>query len=161
MQRYSQLPFPAYRHRLDETPHPTRHPQGHSYGATETPVAVFSTATWQNCQPYLYGIDLFNHGYYWEAHAAFEQVWLAVGRETVSGLFFQGLIQIAAGYLKLAAGEPDNAKTLVELGIEKLPHQDDYCGLSLLPFARRVLSGLEDTRTPPAIVLDRDKQAST
>ncbi|ORJ57115.1 DUF309 domain-containing protein [Geothermobacter hydrogeniphilus] len=154
MRRYSDQPFPAYRHRLDRTPHPTRDPRGHSYGLPEPIPLSCSQRNWPGCEPYLYGVDLFNHGYFWEAHTAFEQVWLAEGRETVNGLFFQGLIQIAAGFLKLAGGEPDNARMLVELGIEKLPTEPEvFFGLQLSPFITRIRESLENEAIPPIIEL--------
>ena len=34
---------------------------------------------WHLCRPYLYGIDLFNDGYYWEAHEVWEGLWHACG----------------------------------------------------------------------------------
>jgi len=149
MLRYSSKPFPAYRHRLDETPHPTRHPRGHSYGRPEPVPLTCSQQNWTTCEPYLYGVDLFNHGYYWEAHAAFEQVWLAEERGSVNGLFFQGLIQISAGYLKLAAGEAGNARMLVDLGIDKLPgDREMFFGLHLEPFIEQVRACLDGGQEP-------------
>lgn len=149
MQRYSEHSFPAYRHRLDETPHPTRHPKGHSYGQPEPVPLSCTSGNWPGCEPYLYGVDLFNHGYYWEAHAAFEQVWQAEERGSINGLFFQGLIQISAGYLKLAAGEPDNARILVELGIEKFPDDREmFFGLHLPSFVEQIRACLDGSQEP-------------
>jgi hypothetical protein len=60
-------PFPPYAYVPGNTPHPTRDPGGHSYGAElETPQPP-DPEDWRACCDYLYGIDLFNHGYYWEA----------------------------------------------------------------------------------------------
>lgn len=42
------------------------------------------------------GIELFNRRQFWEAHEAWEAVWRE--REEESRIFFQGIIQAAAGY---------------------------------------------------------------
>jgi hypothetical protein len=47
---------------------------------------AFTPEDWRSCDLYLYGIDLFNHGYWWEAHEALEDVWLAAGIEKISEL---------------------------------------------------------------------------
>jgi len=44
------------------------------------------------------GIDLFNSGRYWDAHEAWEHVWMPDRKGADAG-FYKGLIQIAAGCL--------------------------------------------------------------
>ncbi len=121
--RYSQHPFPPYRYIpfQDDTPHPRTDPNGHSYNDDEDYVPHFSADDWCTCEPYLYGIDLFNHGYWWEAHEALETVWLAAGhKSTTCGKFVQGLIQLAGSQLKRFSKEPRGAQSLTRSGIEKL-----------------------------------------
>lgn len=147
--RYSQEPFPAYRYLPFQpgTPHPTRDPQGHSYGAEEEYLAGFSAADWQSCQPYLYGIDLFNHGYWWEAHEALESVWLAAGQETETGQFVQGLIQLAAAQLKRFMGEERGARLLTESGVEKLSFAAGlYLGIEVVALIAAVEACLRENR---------------
>jgi len=55
---------------------------------------------WQACYPYLRGCDLFNHGYWWEAHEAWEPLWRGCRRDSVQAHFIQGLIQAANALLK-------------------------------------------------------------
>ena len=62
------------------TPHPIRHPQGHSYGRKNRTVKPLSAENWQENRSFLLAIDLFNHGYYWEAHEGWESLWHAAGR---------------------------------------------------------------------------------
>ena len=62
MHRYCQKAFPAYQHIPGRTPHPTRHPDGHSYGV-DLEIPVFDPAAFQEHTEYLYGIDLHNYGY--------------------------------------------------------------------------------------------------
>ncbi|HEX9779417.1 MAG TPA: DUF309 domain-containing protein [Geopsychrobacteraceae bacterium] len=120
--RYTQTPFPAYRYLPFQSgrPHPRNDPAGHSYGLAEDYLPSFSGDDWRSCQPYLYGIDLFNHGYWWEAHEALEQVWLAAGQDTPGGTFIQGLIQLAAAQLKRFMGQERGAKLLTASGVAKL-----------------------------------------
>lgn len=123
LQRYTQTPFPAYRYlpfQKPEMPHPFRDPAGHSYGKDEEYLSGFSADDWRTCEPYLYGIDLFNHGYWWEAHEALETVWMAAGQDTSPGQFVQGLIQIAAAQLKRFIGQERGARMLTESGVAKL-----------------------------------------
>ena len=91
--------LPAYAYVPGHFPHPTRDPQGHSYGI-EPRVEIPDPNRWQSCQAYLYGVDLFNHGYYWEAHEAWEGLWNACGRSGPAGCFFKGLIRLAAAGVK-------------------------------------------------------------
>ena len=46
---------------------------------------------WRACCDYLYGIDLFNHGFYSEAHEAWEGLWVACGRSGAAATYLQAL----------------------------------------------------------------------
>lgn len=127
--RYTQRPFPPYRfipfQGKGTLPHPRNDPMGHSYSADEDYLSQFTPDDWFNCEPYLYGIDLFNNGYWWEAHEAWEGVWLAAGdRSTPCGIFVQGLIQLAAAQLKRIIGSKQGAQSLTLAGCEKLAVAD-------------------------------------
>ena len=120
--RYTHTAFPAYRYLPFQPglPHPSRDPTGHSYAVEEEYLPSFDASEWKHCHPYLYGVDLFNHGYWWEAHEAWERVWLAAGQETPTGAFIQGLIQIAAAQLKRFIGQERGARTLTSSGVARL-----------------------------------------
>jgi Domain of unknown function (DUF309) len=47
---------------------------------------------------YLHGIDLFNHGFYWGAHEAWEGLWVACGRRGPTATYLQALNLAAAGF---------------------------------------------------------------
>jgi predicted metal-dependent hydrolase len=99
-------PLPPYTFVPGQTPHPVRDPAGHLYGRPiETPPPL-DPAHWQASQAYLYGIDLFNHGYYWEAHEAWEGLWHRAGRQGLVADFLKGLIKLAAAGVKLRQGVP-------------------------------------------------------
>ena len=80
----------------------------------------FDPDKWHSCEEYLYGIDLFNHGYWWEAHEALEAVWAAAGRRTKTGFFVQGLIQVAVAHLKKFQGLHDVATRMAQTGLQKM-----------------------------------------
>jgi predicted metal-dependent hydrolase len=160
MPRYSNRPFPAYRYLLSHgsppLPHPRTDPAGHSYHEEEDYVPAFVHDDWHSCEAYLYGIDLFNYGYWWEAHEALEDVWIAAGQKsTKCGVFLQGLIQLAGAQLKRFVNEPRGAQSLTRSGIEKLSCVEGvYLGIeikSLIHEAERCLR--EDRGEFPRIEL--------
>jgi hypothetical protein len=111
-------PFPAYAFIPGRFPHPTGDPAGHSYGANPAPPSAVDPERWQECRPYLYGIDLFNGGYYWESHVAWESLWLASGRKGVTADFLKGLIKLAAAGVKALEGKPEGVKSHVTRAAE-------------------------------------------
>ncbi len=97
-------PFPPYAYIPGRLPHPSRDPRGHSYGVNSERPDPPDPDNWRSCQPYLYAVDLFNHGYYWEAHEAWEELWNAVDRHRPTRHFLQGLIRLAASGVKAREG---------------------------------------------------------
>lgn len=112
--RYTDRPLPDYRHVPGRTPHPTKNPDGHSFGRPEPSVRNLNEAPWACCPEYLYGLDLFNAGYWWECHEVLENLWLAAGLGTPAGHALQAIIQCAAAHLKLDCGQLTGAKRLVQ-----------------------------------------------
>lgn len=154
--RYTDRPFPGYRFIPGETPHPTRDPKGHSYHKPTEKLSSFESEDWNSCEIYLYGVDLFNYRYWWEAHEALEVIWVAAGRGTKTGLFIQGLIQIAAAHLKGWQGYHDAASNLALGGLKKIQNIESYyLGIDVRKFRADVkvyLSG--NCETPVIIELD-------
>lgn len=93
-------PLPPYSYVPGQYPHPHSHPAGHSHGKKSTIPPCPDPDHWEECRAYLVGLDLFNHGYYWEAHEAWESLWHACGRRGLAAQFFKGLIQLAAAGVK-------------------------------------------------------------
>jgi predicted metal-dependent hydrolase len=153
--RYSRAALPPYRYIPGQAPHPVRDPRGHARGAPETSEQIDS-ARWRDCEPHLYAVDLFNAGYYWEAHEAWESLWRGAGRRSPTGVFLQGLIQVAAALLKHAMAEPVPARSLAVRGGEKLRGAGRVqLGVDGGELAREVDEFLEDgTRVAPRIRLD-------
>lgn len=102
-------PLPPYSFVPGLFPHPISDPRGHSYGQRASPVAAPRGENWSGCTPYLRGIDWFNFGYYWEAHEAWESVWLSCGRTGPLADFLKALIHLAAAGVKLREGRGDGA----------------------------------------------------
>jgi hypothetical protein len=83
-------------------PHPTRSPDGHSFGGRRGDAGV---------APLLEGIALFNAGYYWEAHEAWESHWHALGRRGAEADLVKGLIKLAAAGVKVRERQPHGVVT--------------------------------------------------
>jgi len=114
--RYSRRPLPAYRYTPGGSdPHPVRHPAGHSYNR-ELPNQMLDPSRWQACETYLYAIDLFNEGFWWESHESLEALWQGSGPGSPVGRFLQGLIQLAAACLKRRADQTVPAAGLLARG---------------------------------------------
>lgn len=114
--RYTQRPFPPYSFVPGVSPHPRWDPAGHSYlppGAPEPEIPYRSAADWRTSDTYLFGCDLYNHRYWWEAHEAWESLWQLTPRAGAQGRFLKGLIQVAACHLICHMGKPGAAETLL------------------------------------------------
>ncbi len=118
--RYSTRTFPTYRFIPGRTPHPRRHPGGHSFGLSEPRPRRFNHNEWSASEDYLYAMDLYNFAYWWESHEVFEGLWHVFGRSTQEGNFFQALIQLAAANLKHVLGHEAAVKNLTQRGLERL-----------------------------------------
>ncbi|MBK1699056.1 DUF309 domain-containing protein [Rhodovibrio salinarum] len=99
---YAYLPYrdPAGRH-----PHPVRDPGGHVRNGAPGPEVTGppDPDAWRSTPAFLWGIDLFNAGYAWEAHEAWEDLWRAADRPEAAELL-HGLIKLAAAGVKAGVG---------------------------------------------------------
>lgn len=130
-----EVPFPPYTYVPGRTPHPVSDPAGHMFGHSPEPAELL-VDDWQRCTVYLHGIDLFNHGYYWEAHEVWESLWHAAGRKGPIADFLKGLIKLAAAGVKAlegsAAGRDRHARRAAELfGAVSDHHNRPVMGLPL------------------------------
>lgn len=112
--------LPPYRYVPGLHAHPTAHENGHSYGRDEPDPPYVSPQRWWESLEYLYGVDLFNRRFYWEAHEAWESVWHTCDKSGTQGLFVQGLIQISAALLRWHMGTERGARKLYREGRAKL-----------------------------------------
>ena len=90
---------------------------------------------------FLKGIDEFNQGLFFECHETLEEIWLENHEEDRK--FYQGIIQIAAGYFKWQQGVPVGAIKLWHSGLEKIePYAPVYLGLNVEAFVQAVMENL-------------------
>jgi hypothetical protein len=83
------------------------------------PVAVDLDALATN-DDFRFGVDLFNHGFPWEAHEAWEPLWFAAPRERPERALLQGLIHAAAAAVKVKGGAIDAARGFIDSATEYL-----------------------------------------
>ena len=135
--------LPPYRHRLGQTPHPRTHPQGHGYGAAEPVSGPLTHENWRQHEAWLFGVDLFNHRYWWEAHECWEAAW-RVSPDAVTGHFLKGLIQSAAALLKWEQGNDRGRFRLWRRAGEHLRCVDErmpvFMGLDVASFVAQMTS---------------------
>ncbi len=151
--------LPPYTYVPGRNPHPINDPEGHSYGARHEVAGAVGPENWAASRPYLFGIDLFNAGFYWEAHEVWEGLWHACGRSGTTADFLKGLIQMTAAGVKVRQGVPVGVaslgagaaglfqKVLDDLG----PGRDRYLGLDLrepLDFTRELAAAPERWSAP-------------
>lgn len=97
----------------------------------------------QNDPRLLKGIDEFNHGLFFECHETLEEIWLEEHGDDRN--FYQGVIQIAAGYFKYEQGVPTGAIKLWHSGLEKIEsYAPVHLGVNLEPFIEAVKANLRE-----------------
>jgi len=161
--RYTSHPFPSYRFVPGQSPHPRRNRLGHSYCQPEPRPRPFPAAQWQTSDDYLYGIDLYNFAYWWEAHEIFEGFWHVVGRDTEQGNFFQALIQLAAANLKRFMGNDAAARNLARSGVTRLRNvPSSYMGIDIALLIQSIQEHLDSPHPHiPLIGLSQHRENMT
>ena len=114
------IPLPPYSYVPGHgLPHPVNDPGGHLFNIPKpAPLSLDQlpsdptsrrravAALFATHPDWLYALDLFNEGYAWQAHEAWEQFWHALGRTTPKARLVQGLIHLAAAAVKIREGKP-------------------------------------------------------
>ena len=151
--RYCSQPWPAYRFVPGVSPHPRRHPSGHSYGQGEPVLPAADPDRWCVNDAYLFGVDLYNYAFWWECHEIFETLWRASGTTSEPGRLFQALIHVAAGNLKRWMGSRASADRLSKAALERFQLMPQlYMGIDIRIFARDVQAYVNGSRTAPALI---------
>ena len=95
------------------------------------------------------GIRLFNEGLFWEAHEAWEAIWLVAAPPEKQ--FVQGLIQVAAAWHHVGRKNRTGATRLASRALARLePFEQDYWGLdrsAAVEATRRLTAVLEAEAT--------------
>ncbi len=141
--RMSNASFPPYTYVPGGPhPHPTSSPLGHSFGQSNKEVLLITNHHWESSPVYLRGIQLFNAGYYWEAHEAWEALWHAHGRRGTLADLFKALIKLAAAGVKVREHQPHGIKTHARRAADLLETAraeggNDQLGLDLTSLAQQ------------------------
>ncbi len=149
-------PLPSYAFVPGRHPHPVSDAAGHSHGHSPQRPAPLDPTAWGDSAAYCFGLDLFNHGYYWEAHEQWEGLWHACGRHGVTATLLKALIQLAAAGVKVREGRPEGVRThaaraaeLLELVAREVA-TERYLGLALADVRRQALTVAERPPQCPA-----------
>ena len=153
--RYTKISLPDKKYSPGQGVHPKKAPQQFHIPELPSDEATFSVNTWKNSQRYLYAIDLFNYGYWWEAHEVLEELWIKTGKTSFTGIFIQGIIQISATLLKKSQSTPNSASQLESKGLSKLRLRSGvFLGIDVEEFTTDVEKYFdEEISSPPQIVL--------
>jgi len=95
---------------------------------------------------FLKGIDEFNRGLFYQAHETLEEIWLEDhGPERE---FYQGIIQVAAGYFKWEQDVPRGAFKLLRAGVQRIePYRPTCLGVDVTDFLANVGADLAALET--------------
>src|SRR5207302_453958 len=141
-------------------------PAGHGFGKRVAACAPPDPDNWSSCPTHCHGLDLFHHGYYWEAHEEWESLWHACGRRGTLATFFKALIQLAVAGVKVREGKPSGVITHAFRGAELLravladlpPNTANFMGVNLSEWidhaeaiARQPPQVTEDARRAPVV----------
>ena len=113
----------------------------------------FEPSEWRSSIDYLYGVDLFNYRYWWEAHETWEGIWVAVGRRTAMGQFMQGLIQVSVAHLKGFQGLNASADRLLRKAFTRMARSGGtFLGIEIEIFKRDVEAYFTGTRASAPLI---------
>jgi predicted metal-dependent hydrolase len=76
--------------------------------------------TWQRHPAFLWGLDLYNHGFPWEAHEVWEALWQQAPRGAAARVMLQALIQCAAAVVHARAGRVTGRSRLAARALARL-----------------------------------------
>ena len=130
--------LPTYTYIPGKTPHPISDPRGHSYGVSEETSLSLE-------QMIARGSFLFEHGFYWEAHEAWEQAWIRLGRTGEKADQIKGVIKLAASGVKCLEENLSGAKRHYQRAQELLAGGRGQQDASLLVEPSLIKKYLEDT----------------
>lgn len=141
--------FPPYTYVPGLSPHPISSPRGHSFQHRPSESPPLTRENWQSHVTYLVGIDLWNFGYYWEAHEIWESAWQStriIPQRNIPNPpslhhFLQALIKLAAAGVKHREGNSVGAERHLSRALELftpfLP-ENRLGGLSISTICRQI-----------------------
>jgi hypothetical protein len=122
------------------------------YGAQEHDARPLTQDSWGENEDFLFGVDLFNAGYFWEAHVFWERLWALQETEPRVRRVLQSIIQAAAACLKARQGRIAGARKLLDRArLESLEGRE--LGIDVSALARDARRFVEGNEEPPHLVL--------
>ena len=110
---------------------------------------------WRDLPEWLWAVDLFNHGYWWESHEALEGLWLAAGRTTPSARFAQSLVHLSAACLNHRRGHAAAARRQAARAVRGLRAARGLgpvvMGIDLIALARTVVRAFSRDGSPSSL----------
>ena len=144
--------LPPYSYVSGRHPHPLSDPAGHSYGQEE--VELLSDSDPAARRQFEYGVRLFNAGFYWESHEAWEAIW-RVAKSTANRRRLQALIKLAAAAVKgremREVGVSRHLNRGAELLAQTSTEQADWMDVEWSALAERVAHLIEQ---PQVLLID-------
>lgn len=118
---------------------------------------ITEPSAWRENRTYLYGIDLHNHGFHWEAHEVWEPVWMGCAPNSRERALLQGLIQLTNACLKLRMSRRGASARLLEIAQRHFDEAGRPAVMGLAPaqLKNQAQKCLQDGQLP-RVTLDRD-----
>ena len=166
-------PLPELPHIPGRTARPVTSPAFDA--AAAAPIYTVDRMCREN-ETFLYGLELYAAGFFWEAHEVWEPVWMRAPGNSRERLLVQGLIQLSNACLKIVMHRPEAATRLLGIAHEKIAEAGlggpIMMGLALSPltdaihdFDRRLTSNPRQNvdkliRRRPALILSAQEPAT-
>jgi len=116
----------------------------------------------QEARKFREGLQHFNHGRFFEAHEAWEEIWLQAPQPEKT--FLQGIIQVAAAFHHYQRNNRVGTKSLLRAGLKKLERfPDTHRGIHLEKLraaASQWLGALAASEEPSRKVFPRIERAA-
>lgn len=103
--------FPTYAHVPGNNP---RHPENLFDEICASVTSDMTVSDLGETEAMRSGLDLYGHGFFWEAHEVLEAVWMQCPQNSVERYFVQAIIQISNARLKLTMKRPKAAERLFD-----------------------------------------------
>lgn len=87
-------------------PHPISNPFGHSHDKGRSLPPPIGPEGWRRSGAFVHAVELFDAGFYWEAHEEWEGLWHAHGRRGPLADTLKALIHLAAAGVKVRQRQP-------------------------------------------------------
>jgi uncharacterized protein len=126
--RLSKISLPPYCFKKHTSPHPTQHPDGHFRERETYNCPRLAENNWRDCEGYLFALDLFSQGYFWECHEVLEDLWHSVDNDSPVHHYLQAFIQCTVTHWQASSGRISAARNI----LRRIPrHVDRAEGLAL------------------------------